>query len=128
MQASKHPNYDTFDELDAYVKRCHDNDPTGFELVFVFEDGIEKIIELDEYLKRLHKLEKGIEKLCQKEITADVAEENDRKTDPTRKFQFEYDRSVCIVETYPEACLNEDQEGTSLSFAPGEGKVHKISY
>ena len=42
--------------------------------------------------------------------------------DPVKKFQFNYDKSVCLVDKFPEAAISDNQVN-ELSFAPGEGKV-----
>ena len=49
--------------------------------------------------------------------------DDDKEGDPARKFQFEYDKSVFMVDKYPEAAVPEGSEGKCLSFAPGEGKI-----
>ena len=56
---------------------------------------------------------------------SEVDEINCMKNDPTRKFQFDYDKSVCMVDKFPEAAADDGQrkDNESLSFAPGEGKV-----
>jgi hypothetical protein len=42
-------------------------------------------------------------------------------SDPIRKYQFNYDKSVCLTENYPEAAETENCH--RYSFAPGEGKI-----
>ena len=97
-----------------------EEDPEGFELVFVYDDGIPKIMELTEYRKELSKKGNESEKSTNQDIT-DV--DDDKERDPTRKFQFDYDRSVCMVDNYPEAALTDTKDGNCISFAPGEGKI-----
>ena len=53
LKRKKHPSYLFFDELEEYEERCLQTDPIGHNLVFVYEDGIEKIVDLDEYLNGL---------------------------------------------------------------------------
>ena len=50
LKENKHPSYEFFDEIDEYENRCKSTDPAGHNLVFVYEDGIEKIVDIDEYL------------------------------------------------------------------------------
>ena len=56
---------------------------------------------------------------------SEVDEINCMKNDPTRKFQFDHDKSVCMVDKFPEAAADDGQrnDNESISFAPGEGKV-----
>ena len=42
------------------------------------------------------------------------------KNDPIKKFQFEYNKSLCMANKYPEISVN---EADSVSVAPGEGKI-----
>ena len=45
-----------------------------------------------------------------------------KTNDPVAKFQFDYDRSTCMTEKYPEVSVAEDSTENELCFAPGEGK------
>ena len=123
MRTKKHPSYLCFDGLDEYEERCRKDDPTGFDLVFVYEDGIEKIVEIDEYLKSLQKQDKEkVEMDINIPLTdSEDEDELDKQKDPARKFQFQYDRSVCMADKFPEAAIVEDT--SCMSFAPGEGKI-----
>ena len=53
LKKNNHPSYLFCDNLDEYERRCEQDDPTGHNLVFVYEDGIEKIVDIDEYLEKL---------------------------------------------------------------------------
>ena len=46
-----------------------------------------------------------------------------REHDAIRKFQIDYDASVCLTEKFPEAFTCDEHNCTELSFAPGEGKI-----
>ena len=120
LKVNNHPSYLFFDEIESYEERCQKIDPKGYDLVFVFEDGIDKIVDIDEYLENL----KTSAKI---KIITDIDEDfeyDDKKRDPTRKFQFNYDKSVCMVDQFPEAAVTENSEASQcLAFAPGEGKV-----
>ena len=54
-------------------------------------------------------------------------EDYHRKNDVIKKFQFDYDKSVCMTERFPEAVMTEplaySSESNQISFAPGEGKI-----
>ena len=56
------------------------------------------------------------------DIDEEVNEELEyQSNDPIRKYQFNYDKSVCLTENYPEAA--EIENCHKYSFAPGEGKI-----
>ena len=61
------------------------------------------------------------------ELDKEETEEIDYiKNDCIRKFQFDYDKSLCLVDSHPEAIAKETSEASNnieYSFAPGEGKV-----
>ena len=42
--------------------------------------------------------------------------------DPVKKYQFEYNKSLCMASKYPEISAN---DGDTVSVAPGEGKIPK---
>ena len=48
-----------------------------------------------------------------------------KENDPVAKFQFDYDRSTCLTEKYPEVSVTEESNNQELCFAPGEGKYPK---
>ena len=122
LRRNKHPGYEFYDPVDVYEDRCQEQDPNGFESVFVYDDGIPKVMELDEYLKFTDKKEEPTNRESS-EIEDCHNFVDDKQDDPARKFQFDYDRSVCMVDKYPEAALTENKNDKCVSFAPGEGKT-----
>ena len=67
---------------------------------FVDDDSAENIMEKDEYKKLLENTREIISQ--GKKIDED---EEYKKNDVVRKFQFDYDTSVCLVDKYPEATI-----------------------
>ena len=60
------------------------------------------------------------------ENNLDAKELEYRQNDPVRKFQIDYDRTVCLTEKFPEAFYIEIDKSTisaEFSVAPGEGKL-----
>ena len=80
---------------------------------FIEDDSIQEILEKDEY----------VEMLEQENIQAE--EMHFRENDPIRKFQIDYDESVCLTEKFPEAFTKDETklECNQFSFAPGQGKA-----
>ena len=118
MKTSGHPEYQFFDDFREYTKRCRDK----LKINFVSDDSVENIMEKDEYEKLLEYRKETISQ--GKELDED---EEYMKNDVVRKFQFDYDTSVCLVDKYPEATITEDisTENNMLSIAPGVG-VNRI--
>ena len=114
LKSKGHPEYQFYDDYNVYVKKYQ-----VLKLNPIDDQYTEKIIELDEYIKNLEK-----EKEKSSEEFSDEDEEYIKK-DVIRKFQFDYDTSVCLVDKYPEAALKEPASngGKDISFAPGEGKI-----
>ena len=84
---------------------------------FIDDSNVECIIEKAKHCEG---------KVSENEIEdeSDKEEEEFQKKDAIRKFQFDYNRSVCLVDKYPEAGVTEEynNERETISFAPGEGK------
>ena len=62
------------------------------------------------------------EMLDEKDNKDEKEEEEYENNDPVKKYQFHYNRSLCMTDKYPEITVNENE---SISVAPGEGKVPK---
>ena len=110
-----HPEYQFYDDFNVYTKRCQQ-----LKLKYVSDTLVESVVEIDEFVKIL-KYEK------EKETAGDVSDEEEEyvKNDVIRKFQFDYDISVCLVDKFPEAAAPDkvNSETNQISFAPGEGKI-----
>ena len=128
LKENKHPGYLFYDGINEYENRCKETDPKGFDLIFVYEDGIEKIVDIEEYLENLAKKDEDLKIEKKKDLNESVdklkEEQEDKDKDPARKFQFDYDKSVCMVDKFPEAAVKEvSEDSKGLAFAPGEGKI-----
>ena len=116
LKKKGHPDYLFYDDFNVYEKRCH---ISGKRVQFVNDSSVHTVKEKAEYIKSLEKTSKD---LIEKD-DSDQEEEEYQKNDVVRKFQFDYDRSVCIVDKYPEAAVREESNNNDqISFAPGEGK------
>ena len=66
-------------------------------------------------------------KKTQTETQGDISDDDEDylKNDVVRKYQFDYDVSVCLVDKFPEAAEPEHstKETLQISIAPGEGKI-----
>ena len=118
-----HPGYKFYDDYNTFEKRCLQEDPTGSKLVFPEAEA--EIVELEVYLSELKEIDHGVNN-SDKDINPED-DEFDReqkedeeyvKKDPIRKFQYEYNKSTCMTNKFPEA-----DSGSALDFAPAEGKI-----
>ena len=115
LKSSGHPEYQFYDDQNVYMKRCQQ-----LKAQYVNDSQVEIIMERNEFIKKL-------EYEISKEKGGEVSDEEEeyRKNDVIRKFQFDYDTSVCLVDKFPEAALPEQVgiDTNQISFAPGEGKI-----
>ena len=91
--------------MEAYKQRCQEEDPVGYDLIFgrkladplvngktrlqfIPDDATEPILNLKTFLE-IHEHE---------ELEQEYVE-----MDTVRKYQIDYDESICMVEKYPEA-------------------------
>ena len=93
LKNTGHPDYQFYDDYQAYKKRCF-----HAKLQFVNDNTIELIVEKDEFINNL----KDEQIKENNEDDSDEEEEYINK-DVIRKFQFDYDKSVCLVDKFPEA-------------------------
>ena len=131
LKRNGHPSYQFFSSINEYEFRCQKESSAlqNYKRIHYAEDGIEKILELQEYLAALDSLsiinsEDNIDvRTILPEQDVELLDEIEYITmDPIRKFQFNYDKSVCLVDKFPEAAIPDNQV-SNISFAPGEGKV-----
>ena len=91
-----HPEYQFYDDYNIYVKKFN-----PLKLQSVDDSEVEFMIELADHIKKVEFAnERG------DEVFSDEDEEYVKK-DTIRKFQFDYDTSVCLVDKFPEAALPE---------------------
>ena len=124
------PHYQFYEEKEEFEKRCFNNDPYGFETMFgevddatapmsnnvrfVHDDDVDTMMDLQEF--------KGLQEVSEEEKV-------DKENDPTRKFQIDYDKSVCLTQQFPQAFHQETEKREEIMndgiivFAPGEGKI-----
>ena len=135
LKDSGNPHYTNTQSREEFEERCQNEDPIGFsiifgkkdtpsseaptfQLVFVPDDSGEPILELPKYL----------------ELRSEKEQEQEYKeNDAVRKFQIDYDETICMVERFPEAMqvegvvLPPDDENVEVNqlhiVAPGEGKT-----
>ena len=118
LQQSGNKHYQFHDDFNAYQVRCRETDRSGYNVMFSTNDDVEETMDpmdtsskevCDEIMDRHDNNEKKVE-------------EEYENNDPVKKYQFQYNRSLCMTDKYPEISVNENE---SISVAPGEGKVPK---
>ena len=133
-----HPSYKFYDDWNTYEKRCFAEDPMGAKLVFPEAEA--EIIDLEIYISEMKEMHTDInspenngnnmdppsiimEEMKKDEEKIEEDKEKDEeeeyvKKDPIRKFQYDYNKTTCMTNKFPEA----DSE-SALNFAPAEGKI-----
>jgi hypothetical protein len=126
---------------DEYEQRCQTEDADGFNLIFgqqseLVKNGPQIKVKYvpDGFAEPIHNL------TSYQEINEmNRLEQQYREHDPVRKYQIDYDESICMVEKFPEAMqidgvisktqnsntdkVSAENENQLFVIAPGEGKT-----
>ena len=122
LKASGNPYYQFYQDADAFRDRCQTDDPEGFEMLF--SDDIEENLsdsndQLDENME-----DEMISDEMKARIDIEKQELDDEinyiTNDPVRKYQFNYNESVCMAAKYPETEIADKTK--LITVAPREGK------
>ena len=126
------PHYQFFENIDNYEERCRLLDPDGSELLFPKNQidldrlGLEKTIVKFVCDDSAPPIKDKLAYIKDMEDEESLREEMYyRQHDTVRKFQIDYDESVCLTQRFPEAFTSEETTAASsvMSVAPGEGKL-----
>lgn len=136
------PHYQFYQDPLAYQKRCQKEDLTGSQLLYQNDNAIIKetinihsdninntMTDLKSEEPNIDDINHTTEQYEEYELQDDELQDNDEKdyqqNDPIRKFQIDYDQSVCTTPRFPEALYDEKKTRHShvISFAPGEGRT-----
>ena len=116
------PYYQFIPFLENFEDECREKDLEGFNLVYP-EDEIFKE-ELEE-ISGCQDLEEENMGNCpnkdEENDNEEKEEEEYQNKDSVKKWQFDYNRSTCFTNNYPEIDYRDD-DGERVSVAPGEGK------
>ena len=113
LKENKNPYFQFYDDYNVFEKRCLENDPKGYEFSF----GKSKLDVLEESLESIKRNDNSdlSDEFYSESNDSDDPETDDSeyalKNDVVRKYHFEYDKSLCLTNKYPE-----------ISVAPGEGQ------
>ena len=116
-----HPSYEDFYTREDYVEHFRLEDEEGYDSLFGGEYAIDEVFEQLASLNTAGAVHNIIDEVNDQEAEAFDAELYYKKNDPVAEFHFDYDRSTCLTEKYPEVAADES-DCQELSFAPGEGK------
>ena len=112
LKKNGHPHYQFFDDFEIYKKRCKAEDSNGCHLVFIDANDVTDIVDIDVFNSQIcSKTEMENASSLQsneKNEDGDQSEEDEeyhRRNDVIKKFQFDYDKSVCMTERFPEAVM-----------------------
>ena len=95
-----------------FEDECCEHDLKGFRFIYPKDEITCEDSNVKEQINELESDDEESEK-----------EENEyQKHDSVKKWQFEYNKSTCFSNNYPEISYKEDH-GDKISVAPGEGKT-----
>ena len=118
--------YQFYDDYNQYQSRCKDSAPIGYDIVFT--DDIEDDVEMmraaakDVQDEVLNEMENEVLDSDDDDIEEKKDEIEYETKDPVKRYQFEYNKSLCMANKYPEISANETD---TVCVAPGEGKIPK---
>ena len=123
LKSNRNPHYQFYDDYNTYQERCKTTDSVTYNAIFN-DDLIESLDPIDtEYSDELRDELENEQKDNEEKESAEEKDEIELKTkDPVKKYQFTYNKSLCMTNKYPEI---ESNENSSISIAPGEGQIPK---
>jgi hypothetical protein len=98
--------YQFYDDFNQYRARCKESDPVGYDVVF--KDDVEKmnIVEIEVQ----DEIEKEVQDCDDDDNDAEKDDIEYETKDPVKKYQFEYNKSLCMANKYPEISANESEK------------------
>ena len=138
LQKSGNPHYQLYDDFNTYEERCRELDPEGFKVIFPENDELEEDIEampkcshdetVDEIFQRSSLNNDSDDDSDEQDSDDDTDQEHKDEEeylmkDPVRKYQFTYNKSLCMSNKYPE--IDSVDPTKDIEVAPGEGKIPK---
>ena len=135
LKRKRNKYYQFFDDYSTYESRCKETDPTGYNVIFE-ENGNDVNDELEIDLEKIDGKADDHQHEVQDEIGKEILDSDDddienaqeeddieyETKDVVKKYQFEYNKSLCMSSKYPEVQANENHD---INVAPGEGKTPK---
>ena len=130
LKGAGNPYYQCIDGIETFKERCRQDDPDGYQLLF--PDEIEEQLDMPKKSNDINVDDEiDMDDLCfddlnekfpeEGQTAQDLEDELDYITnDPVRRYQFNYNQSVCMTHKYPE--IEVEDETKEVEVAPGEGK------
>ena len=115
--------YQFVPDLQQFKQKCQETDVEGFNFLFETVDEENDIPELtDDEAEEEEDGKKVDDDKVNDDNVEDFEEQEYKEKDSVKKWQFDYNRSTCFSNNYPEINYKEDTS-EELSVAPGEGKI-----
>ena len=133
LQKSGNPHYQLYDDFNTYEERCREEDPEGFKVIFLEKDELEEDMEIIPIGNLNDELSRRTSSVIDSDDDSDEADSDDDTDeelkdevdyltkDPVRKYQFTYNKSLCMANKYPE--IDAIDPTKDIQVAPGEGKI-----
>ena len=105
--------YKFCDDINVYKNRCKNDDKYAYDSLFDYDD-------VNECFNKINADEDVNDQFQSKDSSADISDDDEIsneeveevKLNPVRKYQYVYDKSLCMSQKYPE-----------IMVAPGEGQI-----
>ena len=106
--------YQFIPQKSNFEDACRENDLEGFQFIYPEDEIAVEEINSNE--------ESNIEQQEYENDDLDKEDEDYEKLDAVKKWQFEYNKSTCFSNNYPEINFKDNEDANQISIAPGEGK------
>ena len=126
LREAGNPYYRFYDDYQSYKNKCKTDDPVGHDIMFKVdeeqEDEVFEKLDLGNYFELSDNVDKEMDD--GEEMGDDEKDEIEYLTkDAVRKWQFDYNKSLCLSNKYPEITTARQNDIPIIQIAPGEGKV-----
>ena len=115
LKNSKNPYYQFDIDIDDFEDRCKVDDPEGYQMIYhseIAENAMQTLDSKDYIIGdeiENEMISEVVDNGTMSECEDDIDESDELKdeidyvvNDPVRKYQFEYDNSLCMSNKYPE--------------------------
>ena len=130
LKRAGNPYYQFYDDYNTFKEKCQSNDPAGHEIIFKSIEDTHDDLHEDLHPADYCNLQDNINDESNSCIDSDDSNDQEEKEekeyitkDAVKKWQFDYNKSLCLSNKYPEISSNSENDIPIISVAPGEGKT-----
>ena len=130
LKRAGNPYYQFYDDYNTFKEKCQANDPEGHDIIFKSSESAHDDLHEDLHPAEYCNLQDNIIEEPNININSDDSEDQEEKDendyitkDAVKKWQFNYNKSLCLSNKYPEISSDCNNDIPIITVAPGEGKT-----